>query len=125
MAVRAVTVGIVLVLLIAFCVYIVEMFIMLSAKSDMNLSCRKALIAMEISGGLDEKTEEALKNSLRKCGFENIRITGTRTARHGEELELLVEADYRLSRLSGLFTRQDTNEPMVYHRITTSRKVVN
>lgn len=125
MTVRALTVGIILVLMISICVSLVEMFVLLSVKSDMNLLCRKTLFEMETSGGLDNDMKVALRDSLSNSGFRHISITGNGVAKQGEELYLKVEADYKCSRLKSLLIREEIFEHMAYNRVTISRKVVN
>jgi|GEM_PF-414140 len=122
---RVVILGVVLVILITMSVYLIEFFIPLSAKSDMNFCCRNTLLKMEVLGGLTVPEKLNLQSELENKGFSNTVIDGTTYAKQGEEIVLHVEADYIFSRLSGLFTRRAAACRMLYDKTSTSRKVVN
>ncbi|MGI6776690.1 MAG: hypothetical protein ACOX7R_01275 [Acetivibrionales bacterium] len=125
MAAKVVIFGILFVVMMGMLVFSVEFFIPLSAKSDMNVCCRRALLAMELESGLTYRTEQKLKSDLEKIGFINVVVDGASYAKQGEEIRLVVEADYKYSKLEGMFIRKDCLQHMVYSKTAIARKVVN
>jgi hypothetical protein len=125
MPAKVVISGFMLVVMAALLVFTVEFFLPLSAKSDMNVLCRSALLKMENEGGMSDSMKAGLKNELESRGFENILINGTANAKQGSELNLHIEAEYRYSRLVSLFTRTAFTQHMIYEKTAMSRKVIN
>lgn len=125
MSSRVIISAFLVILLVSLLVFLVEFFIPLSAKSDLNLLCRNTLLSMEIAGGLQEENRLALKQSLENKGFQNVTVEGSPGAKHGEALHLQVEADYCYSRLTSVLTREQATKHMVYSKTSLARKVVN
>lgn len=125
MAARVVVAGVILVIIVAMLVFTVQFFLPLSAKTDMNICCRNAMLRMEIEGGLSAGTETQLRSDLSARGFVNIQVYGTTAAKQGEEISLHVEADYAYSKLEGLFARRAITQSMTYSKKSVARKVVN
>lgn len=125
MAPKVLVSGILLVVMMCILVFIVEFFLPLSVKADMNMLCRNTLLKMEADGGLSEAERLELQAGLEKRGLEAVAVSGTPYARQGEKLTLHVEAVYRYSRLASLFVRSETDQAMAYDRVSMSRKVVN
>ena len=125
MPAKVILTGIILVILSAILVSMIEFFIPLSAKSDMNVYCRSALLKMEIEGGLSQQDKDTLQTELLSKDFTNITINNTTGAKQGDKLNLDVEADYVYSKLSGLFIRQTTVQHMIYDKTAVARKVIN
>ena len=125
MPVKAVVFAILMVIMICIAVSLVEMVIPLSARAEMNTQCRRTLLNMEVQGGLTSDEKTSLEKILNEVGFSSISISGTETAKFGDEMFLKVEAKYCYSRLMGLFSRNETEQKMMYERISVSRKVVN
>jgi hypothetical protein len=125
LASRVIVLGFILVIFITILVYMVEFFIPLSAKADMNTYCRNTLFKMEVMGGLSKDDKDDLQNELESKGFSNIIINGTPFAKHGKEITLHVEAEYTYSKLTGLFIRRNISRQMVYKKMSIARKVVN
>lgn len=117
--------GILMIVTVCFLVFIVEFFLPLSVKADMNMLCRNTLLKMEVEGGLAENERLGLQNELQNIGFDGISVTGTGYAKQGGRLNLHVEADYRFNRLSTLFNRTDNIQHMGYDKVSMSRRVVN
>lgn len=117
--------GILLIVLICVLVFVVEFFLPLSVKADMNMLCRSTLLKMEADGGLSEAGRLELQAGLENKGLEAVVVSGTPHARQGERLTLHVGAIYRYSRLAALFTRSGAVREMGYDRVSMSRKVVN
>lgn len=122
---RAVVTGVVIILIIALVVFAVELFVPISAKTDMNTYCRQALMQMEIEGGLSPASRQELAEKLADRGFENIQITADEWAALGGKLTLAVEADYKYSKLTAFFVRTEEVAHMVYKKTCIGRKVVN
>lgn len=125
MPVRAVMAGVILVVMVSVLAFMAEFFIPISVKSDMNIFCRNTLLQMETKGGLSGELSNELRIKLENSGFKNIKISGTNIAKYGGGVQLRVEADYTYNKLTGLVTRSDMVEKMVYERTSVSRRVVN
>jgi len=117
--------GIIFVMMVIMLTFVLEFFLPLSAKSDMNFSCRNALLKMELKGGLSDQTRSELLLDLANQGFTNINIIGTPYVKQGEKINLNVEVDYIYNKLSQLFMRADLTQRMVYNKTSIARKVVN
>ncbi|NSW90491.1 MAG: hypothetical protein HPY74_07410 [Firmicutes bacterium] len=122
---KAIVFGIALVLFIALFVSIIEFFLPLSAKNEMNTICRKTLLKMELEGGMTVAMRDELISALYGKGFRTVVIEGTENAKYGQEISLYVEAYYVYSRLRGILSREDTVQRMVYNKTTIARKVLN
>ena len=125
MPAKALVFGITLTLLVAIFVVMVEMFIPLSAKIEFDSICRRAILKMEIEGGLTDTVKEELLSALSEKGFTNVVIQGTRNAKYGEEISLVVTGEYKYSMMTNLFSREDFTGSFKYDRVTISRKVIN
>jgi len=125
MAIKPVATGIMLVLVAVILIYMVEFFIPLSVKADIDMLCRNALLRMENTGGLSDSDIQELKSELEDKGLTGVVIYATENAKQGELLKLRVEGDFTYSRLTGLFRREDTTVRMVYEKSAMSRRVVN
>ncbi len=117
--------GILMVITACILVFVVEFFLPLTAKAEMNLLCRNTLLKMEAEGGLSEDERVKLQNELRNKGFESVSVSGVSYVKQGGSLNLRVDADYRFSRLEALFRRADAVQHMGYNKVTMSRRVVN
>ena len=125
MPAKAIVVSIVLIIMISFTVSAVELFLPLSIRAEMNTLCRKHMLHMELNGGISLEQKEELRERLEDIGFKNIVIDGTENAGYGDEISLMVEADYIYSKMEGLFARTDIIQKMKYHGTSIARKVVN
>lgn len=122
---KVVMMGIIIVITMSLLVFMVELFLPLSKKSDMNVCCRRTLLKMEEQGGLDPEERSNLENTLANQGFTNIIITASNYGRQGQTLNLKVEADYSYSKLTQLFVRTNLNQRMSYSMSSISRRVDN
>jgi hypothetical protein len=125
MPVKPLVTGIMLILTVFLLAYMVEFFIPLSVKGDIDMLCRNALLQMENSGGLTASGRMALKSELEGMGLENVTISATENVRQGGLLTLRVEGDYTYSGITGFLNRGEVTLRMVYDKSTMSRKVVN
>ena len=125
MPVKPLVTGVMLVLVVFLLVYMVEFFIPLSAKGDIDMLCRNALLQMENGGGLSNSGKLALKSELEGMGLDNVTISATENARQGGLLTLRVEGDYTYNGITGFLSRGEVTLRMVYDKSTMSRKVVN
>jgi len=117
--------GMVFVFLIALLVSMVEYFVPISKKRQMDLICRRTLLRMEVEGTLTEAMKDELISSLEEKGFTGIIVHPAGRAKYGDEISLHVEAEYAYSKLSGIFVRRNSVQKMVYSKTTIVRKVVN
>ncbi|MCR4435042.1 MAG: hypothetical protein QHH06_06640 [Clostridiales bacterium] len=122
---RGIVFGILFVFTIAMLVAMVEMFLPISAKIEMDMDCRKTLLEMETEGGLSDAGKADLLTRLGARGMTNITVAGSSGAKQGEALNLKVEADYVYSRFTGLFSMENAVQHMVYDKTSISRRVVN
>jgi len=125
MPVKPVVTGMMLIFVVVILVYLVEFFIPLSVKADIDMLCRSALLKMENAGGLSEAEKQELKAGLEAKGLTGVVIYATESARQGELITLRVEGDYTYSRLTGLLSRGDQTIRMIYDKSAMSRKVIN
>ncbi|HHW01034.1 MAG TPA: DUF4320 family protein [Clostridiaceae bacterium] len=122
---KVVVSGVMLVVLTVFIVFLVEFFVPVSMKHDMNAYCRSAIMKMEVEGSLTAEVKAELIDKMSNRGFKNITVTGSGYAKYGEEMYLRVEADVELNRLVNLFNRNPVVQRMVYDKTFIARKVVN
>lgn len=122
---KAIVFGISIVFLTALFVSMVEFFLPISAKFEMNAICRKTLLKMELEGGITIDMKNELETDLRERGFREIAVDGTEDAKYGEEISLWVEAFYVYSRIKNLFSREETGQRMVYSKKSIARRVLN
>ena len=122
---RGIVLGIVFVFTVALVVMLIELFLPLSYKIEMDIECRKSLLAMEMEGRLQDSEKQSLKERLAKLGFTNITIYASENARQGQELRLRVEADYKYSKLTAFLTREEKVQRMIYDKTAVSRRLVN
>jgi len=117
--------GFVIIFFIAIAVSIIEFFVPLNARFEMNSDCRKALLLIEQKAMLTEEDKNRLQEDLAADGFKNITITVTGGTAQGSKVTLRVEADYEHSKLVNLFSRDVMVHRAVFEKTTTVRKVVN
>lgn len=125
MTAKALIFAITLVILSLVLVFMVELFIPLSAKIEFDSVCRKTILKMELEGGINENIEEELLHELNLKGFTNLLVEGASSVKYGQDISLKVEGDYNYSSLISLFTRENLNRKIAYDRTTISRKVIN
>lgn len=125
MPVKAIVTGIILIIMVSMLVYLIEFFLPLSMKAEVDMICRSTLLKMENAGGLSAAEKQNLRFELENKGLTGITISGTANAKQGSMLTLRVEGDYTYNRLVSLFKREDMKLRMVYNKASMSRKVVN
>ena len=125
MPVKAIVSGIVLIIMVVMLVFLIEFFLPLSMKADLDMLCRSTLLSMENTGGLGSAEIQELQSELENRGLSDVVVTATANAKQGGMLTLHVEGDYSYSRLTALFKREDSKLRMIYSKTTMSRKVVN
>ena len=125
MPVKAVVSGIILIIMTILLVYMVEFFLPLSMKAELDMACRSMLLRMENAGGMSGALREELRQSLEEKGLTDISISAASNARQGSMLTLHVEADYTFKKLTSLFNREEVKLRLVYKKASMSRRVVN
>ena len=125
MAGRIPVIAIVMVLMAALTVSFIEYFVPLSVNFQFRAECRKTLLQMEEKNELTSTMITDLKNELVNKGFTVISTSPTHTAPRGQNLNLKVVADYKYSKLTGIFKREDVTQRMEYNKYTVARKVLN
>lgn len=122
---RAVVFGISIVLLTILFVSMVEFFLPVSAKFEMNTICRKILLKMELEGGITPDMQNELEAALYERGFRDVMVDGTENAKYGNEIFLYVEAYYVYNRVKNMLSREETSQLMVYNKKSIARRVIN
>lgn len=124
---RAIFNGIYFIFFIAIIVFILEFFIPISKNAEFKAECRKALLQMELDGGLTTSQKNQLKNSLESKGFTVVSISApvAGTAKQGEKIDLRVQVIYEYNKLSNLFKRNNVEQTMNFNRTSIARKVIN
>jgi len=122
---RGIVFGVLFVAMISFVVMLVEIFLPVSKKIEMNIDCRSAMLKMELEGGLSDTERHRLETRMSGQGLTNVNIGGTSWAKQGGELKLRVDADYVYSRFSSIFSRENVTLHLVYDRTSIARKVLN
>ena len=125
MAGRIPVIAIVMVLMAALTVSFVEYFVPLSANFQFRADCRKTLLQMEEKNELTSTMINNLKNELVDKGFTIISTSPAHTTPRGGNLNLNVVADYKYSKLTGIFKREEVTQRMEYNKYTVARKVLN
>lgn len=125
MPVKAIVTGIILIIMVSILVYLVEFFLPLSMKAELDMICRSTLLKMENAGGLSAAEKQSLRYELENRGLTSIVISGTAYAKQGNMLTLRVEGEYTFNKLVSLFKRKDVKLRMVYNKASMSRKVIN
>lgn len=115
----------VMVLMAALTVSFIEYFIPLSLNFQFRTECRKTLLQMEEKNELTPAMISELEDVLISKGFTSISISSPHTKARGEKLNLKVVADYKYSKLTGIFKREDVIQKMEYNKYTVARKVLN
>ena len=88
MPAKALVTGTMLILVVFLLVYMVEFFIPLSVKADIDIICRNALLGMENAGGLSGDKKLELKAELEGMGLTGVIISATENAGQGEQMTL-------------------------------------
>jgi hypothetical protein len=125
MPVRAAVTGIILIFMTAMLVSMVEYFLPLSKKAELDMICRSALLEMESAGGMNSERKGELKKELEEKGLTDVAVTATEQAKQQDMLSLSVEGDYSYSRLTSIFNRENVRLHMVYRKSSMSRRVIN
>lgn len=125
MADKIIMLSLVLIIISSFTIFVLEFFLPLSAKSNMDMLCRKSILHMELRGGLISQERSALNDKLSQAGFENIVIEAVENAGFGDEISLYVEADYKYNKMISLFTRKKVSQKIIYKKNAIARKVIN
>ncbi|TAH61132.1 MAG: hypothetical protein EWM50_06170 [Gottschalkiaceae bacterium] len=115
----------VMVLMAALTVSFIEYFIPLSLNFQFRTECRKTLLQMEEKNELTPAMISELEDVLISKGFNSISISPPHTKARGEKLNLKVVADYKYSKLTGIFKREDVIQRMEYNKYTVARRVLN
>lgn len=122
---RLPVITLIMVLLAALTVSFTEYFVPLSANFQFRAECRKTLLAMEEKNQLTSAMITELQNTLIGKDFTIVSISVPHTAKRGESLNLRVIVDYKYSKLTGIFERQEVIQRMKYNKYTIARKVLN
>lgn len=122
---RAPVIAIAILLMTILTLYVAEYFIPLAANFQFRTECRKILLTMEEKNQLTEAMRTELHNTLASRNFTVISISAPHTVKRGLNLNLNVVVDYKYSKLTGIFKREDIIKRMVYNKYTIARKVLN
>ncbi len=122
---RVVVTAIILVITLFLVVFMVEMFVPISANMEFKDVCRNFLVKMEIQSGLDSSDYALLTERLTAIGFHDISISAPLSAKFGSEMELHITAIFSFSSIHRLFSREEKGFEMEYIKIAVARKVIH
>lgn len=122
---RLPAVMIITILLVALTISFLEYFVPISANFQFRTECRKTLLQMEEKNQLTTSMRTELQSSLTSKDFIIVSISVPHTAKRGEKLNLKVVIDYKYSKLTGIFKREEVTQRMEYNKYTIARKVLN
>lgn len=113
------------ILIAALAISFIEYFVPISANFQFRAECRKTLLQMEEKNQLTAAMRTELQNILASKKFTVVSISNPHTAKRGENLNLKVITDYKYSKLTGIFKREEVTQRMEYDKYTVARKVLN
>lgn len=122
---RPIIFAVLVVLLMTAAAAVIEYFIPLNARFEMNCECRRALLLVEQKGELTSADRTDLKDRLTSYGFKNIIISVTGGSIQGSKVTLRVQADFEYKKLVDMLARNLTTQRAIYDKTTTIRKVIN
>lgn len=122
---RVVVSAVILVMTMVLVIFMVEMFLPLSANLEFRDICRNYLMKMEFNGGLKSDDVSELNNMLADKEFTDITIIAPVKAKFGDAMELFISVKYTINSISSIFSRGNREYMMEYRRATVARKAIN
>ncbi len=117
--------AIILVITLFLVVFMVEMFVPISANLEFKDICRNFLVKMEMQSGFDTSDYALLTERLTAKGFHDISISAPSSAKFGSEMELHITAVFSFSTINRLFSREEKEFEMVFIKSAVARKVIH
>lgn len=118
--------SVVLIILLLFTVFLVELFIPINMKYEMNNICRSYLFEIQEDGKLSVDNELKIKSKLEKLGLTNIEIiiiaSGTK---FGDEIDYIVQCNFNHKILNKFLKREKESIVMKYERKLTIKNITN
>ena len=123
---NTIVLSVVIVLLLSISVFLIELFIPISKKFEMNSICRKYLFIVEANGNLSAEEIEELTGSLEHIGLNDVSIeVDSDGSKFGDEVKFEVTAEFAHNSLANLFNRNIERMLIRYDRELTIRKIIN
>lgn len=117
--------AIILVITLFLVVFMVEMFVPISANMEFKDVCRNFLMKMEIQSGFNSSDYALLTERLTSIGFHDISISAPSSAKFGSEMELHITAVFSFNSIQRLFSREEKGFEMEFIKSAVARKVIH
>ncbi len=115
----------IIVFMVLFISYSIELFIPIHLKFEVNGICRSYLYEIEATGILKEESKMELINKLQNLGLKDIRIMIDGDGIYGHYTDVVISSTYQFNRVVGLFKREDEEMYLKYERTLFNRKIIN
>lgn len=123
---NTIVLAVVIILLLCISIFIIELFIPINRKFEMNSICRKYVFIVEDRGDLNAEENSELINRLENINLEAITISIDSTgSKFGDEVNFSVSAQSKHNSLTQLFSRNVERILIRYERKLTIRKIIN
>ena len=121
-----ITLSVILIILMVFIVFSLELMIPIQLKFEMNGICRGYIYKIESNGQLTDKESNSLKQSLKNMGLTSPVIKSTSTGnQYGDKVTLSISCCYEHDRLINLYSRSGEKLVLNYERTYFIRKIEN
>jgi len=120
------TMSLVLIILLVFVVFTLELMIPIQLKFEMNGICRGYIYKIESNGKLSEKESDNLKACLEAIGLKSPTIkTESNGNKFGDKVTLSISCEYTHDRLINLYHRAEETLVLNYERTYFVRRIEN
>lgn len=120
------TMSIVIIILMLFIVFSMELLIPIQLKFEMNGVCRGYIYKIEANGQLTESEENDLEASLMAIGLSNPVIDIVSEGnQYGDKVMVTITCEYNHNRIVDMFNRRDSQLILNYKRSYFVRKIKN
>lgn len=120
------TMSIVIIILMLFIVFSMELLMPIQLKFEMNGVCRGYIYKIEANGQLTEAENNDLEASLRNLGLSNPTIEiNSEGNQYGDKVTVIIRCEYDHNRIIDMFNRSENKLILSYKRIYFVRKIKN
>lgn len=123
---NVIVLGVVILILLAFTVFIMEMFLPLQLKSGVHEICRPYLYILEANGDLEPMDIKKIESHLKEIGLETVVVTLERQGhKFGDLVTLSIKGIYNHQPMVNLFKRAFESLEFNYEKQISVRKILN
>ena len=120
------TMSIVIIILMLFIVFSMELLMPIQLKFEMNGVCRGYIYKIEANGQLTEAENNDLEASLRNLGLSNPTIEiNSEGNQYGDKVTVIIRCEYDHNRIIDMFNRSENKLILSYKRVYFVRKIKN